>query len=449
MNQQDAFASTQIIFFNPIMKESSGTKTQYFVYLRRLIRLVKWDKRKYTKAQIEFYKKKLCDKEGTIQYRNPSFDSCYCYLLPFDLSVMLAFHQKIVGTDKSEMIIRKIISDFSLPKETATILRNGFKASLGDVDAWSKLFRFKIFKQFKEYLNIVHRNALFLQKKPYNILITATMSAGKSTLINALVGKNISLMQNMACTSKIHTIVSKSFEDGISSEYDHDMSIDATKEELLTDNNDNNSSKITVGTYFNGLLGGHRIILFDSPGVNSNENIEHTEISQRMIQSQKYKLLVYVLNATQLSTTDEEQHLEIVAKHLGRTKILFVMNKIDHLISEDDNVHAIIERQRKFLTSKGFKNPVICPVSSRASFLAKKSRTEGLSRIEQRELENYVDKFERLSLCSYYEKKLKCRLKTTTNDEVQTLLINCGFEYFEKLILNTNKGGNTNGTSIC
>lgn len=449
MNQQDIFASAQIIFFNPILKESSDTKIQYFVYLRKLIHHVRWDKRKYTKAQIAFYKEQLCEDKGTVRYQNPAFDSRYSYLIPFDLSIMLAFHQKVVGTDKSEMIIHKIISDFNLPNEAETVLKNGFAASLGDGNAWNSLLHCKRLKPFKEYLGIVKKNSLFYQERPYNLLITATMSAGKSTLINALVGKNISLMQNMACTSKIHTIVSKSFEDGVSSEYDHDMSIAATTEDLLNDNDDNKSSKITVGTYFNSRLGGHRVILFDSPGVNSSENIEHTEISQKMIRSRKYKLMLYVLNATQLGTTDEEQHLEVVAKHVGRTKIIFVMNKIDHLISEDDNLFAVIERQRKFLISKGFKDPIICPVSSRAAFLAKKSRAEGLSRIEQREIDNYMDKFGYQSLQRYYVEKLNCRPEPTINDEVQMLLNDCGFEYFEKLILSINKGGNTNGTSIC
>lgn len=407
------------------------------MYLKKLIRLAKWDKRKYTKAQIAFYKSKLCEEQGELPiYKKSTLDSQFSYLLPFDLAEMLAYHPKIVNTDKSEMIISRIVSDFELPKEATSFLRKAFQASAGDKSVWDDILCYKPIQDYKEYIKLVSKNTLFIYEKSYNLLITATMSAGKSTLINALVGKNIDLMQNMACTSKIHTIVSKSFEDGISSEYDHDMSIEATKEDLLTNNDDNNSSKITVGTYFNSILGGQRIILFDSPGVNSSENIEHTEISQKMIRSKKYKLLIYVLNATQLGTTDEEQHLEVVAKHFGITKILFVMNKIDNLISEDDNLLAVIEQQYKFLASKGFKNPIICPVSSRAAFLAKKSRTEGLSRIEQREIENYMDKFEQQSLCSYYEKQLNFRSEFATSDEVQKLLNNCGFEYFEKLILN-------------
>ncbi len=449
MNQQDIFASTQIITFNPILRETSDIRTQYFMYLRKLIRIVRWDKRKYTKAQIEFYKDALCGEQGVPTHnRNISLDPRFCYLLPYDLAVMLGFHSKVVKSEKVKTIIDKIISDFNLPKEHTEFFSLEFEAALGSPSAWEDVLRSNLTKGFKRYLKLVKKNISFIKARPYNILITATMSAGKSTLINSLVGKNISLMQNMACTSKIHTIISKPIEDGVSSEYDHDLSMDASKEDLLSDNEDNKSYKITVGTYFNGGLGGKRIILFDSPGVNSSENIEHTEISERMIKSRKYHLLIYVLNSTQLGTTDEEHHLEIVKQRLGRAKIIFVMNKADQLISEDDNFLDSIERQRKFLVSKGFKKPLICPVSSRAAYLVKKSKAEEFSRIERREMENFMDKFERQRLSDYYEEILDCP-HISANNEVDALFVNCGFAHFEKIIVNLYDGGKENGTGIC
>lgn len=449
MNQQDIFASTQIITLNPILKETADIRTQYFMYLRRLIRVVRWDKRKYTKAQIEFYSDALCDEqEIPVHNKDISFDPRFCYLLPYDLAVMLGFHSKVVKSEKVKTIIDKIISDFNLPKEHAEFFSLEFEAALGSLSAWEDVLRSNLTKGFKRYLKLVKKNIGFIKARPYNILITATMSAGKSTLINSLVGKNISLMQNMACTSKIHTIISKPIEDGVSSEYDHDLSMDASKEDLLNDNEENKSYKITVGTYFNGELGGKRIILFDSPGVNSSENVEHTEISQRMIKSRKYRLLIYVLNSTQLGTTDEEHHLEVVKQRLGRAKIIFVMNKADKLLSEEDDFLDSIESQRKFLISKGFKNPLICPVSSHAAYLAKKSKAETLSRLERGEMENYMDKFEMQRLSDYYEKDLGCP-HISTNNEVDALLVNCGFAHFEKVIANLYDGGKENGTGIC
>lgn len=449
MKQQDIFASTQIITFNPILNESAEIRIQYFMYLKRLIHLVRWDKRKYTKAQISFYKSKLCEEQeppkGTITY---SFDSRFCYLLPYDLSIMLGFHPKVTTSEKTKIIVDKIITDFVLPKEHSEFLLKEFEAALGNQMSWEDVLNSKQIRGFKRYLNLVRKNISFVTKKPYNILISATMSAGKSTLINALVGKNVSLMQNMACTSKIHTIISKPMEDGVTSEYDHDLSLNASREDLLSDNDDNKSSKITVGTYFNSELAGKRIILFDSPGVNSSENIEHTEISHQIIKSRRYQLMLYILNSTQLGTTDEEHHLEIVKERLGRAKIIFILNKADQLVSEDDSILNSIEGQRDFLISKGFKNPIICPVSSRAAYLVKKSKHEDLSRLEQREMENYMDKFEQQSLSEYYEKQFKCS-PITADNETDALFVNCGFAYLEKIIANIHDGGKIYGSGIC
>ena len=449
MNQQNVFASTQIIAFNPILKETADTRIQYFMYLRKLIRLVRWDKRKYTRAQMRFYKGILCDGQKVpVHTSSASFDPRFCCLLPYDLAAMLAFHSKVVNSEKAKIIINKIISDFHLPKERAAFFLLEFEASLGSLPAWEEVLRSNLTKGFKRYLKLVKENISFIKARPYNILITATMSAGKSTLINALVGKDISLMQNMACTSKIHTIISKPFEDGVSSEYDHDLSMDASKEDLLSDNENNMSHKIAVGTYFNGGLSGKRIILLDSPGVNSSENAEHAEISQQIIKAKKYQLMIYVLNATQLGTTDEEHHLEIVRQSLGRSNIIFVMNKADKLISEEDNFLDSIDSQRKFLISKGFKKPLICPISCRAAYLVKKSRLEGLSRIERSEIENFMDKFEEQRLADYYEEVLDCPHLSANNEE-DALFINCGFAHFEKMIADLYEGGKADGTDIC
>lgn len=450
MKQLDVLASAQIIMYNPILKENTEMKIQYFIYLRKLLHLVKWDKRKYTKAQIDFYKKILCGENLSPRFiQEANFPVSLCYLMPYDLSLMVAYHEKFICTEKITTVINKIVTDFNLPVWANDFLYREFDAALGDNDAWHEVLNNKTINGYKRYLKVVRNNISFVRRCPYNILITATMSAGKSTLINALVGKNISLTQNMACTSKIHTIISKPFEDGVTSEYDHELSMDATKEELLSDSEDNMSTKILVGTYFNSLLGGKRIILHDSPGVNSSENIEHAEISQKMLHAKKYRLLIYVINATQLGTIDEEHHLEVVKKEAGRTKILFVINKIDYLLTEDDNVFDIIERQRKFLISKGFRDPIICPVSSRAAYLVKKNENEKLSRIERREMDNLMDKFEQISLSSYYESNLHCPPIPNSSDEFKSLSRNCGFTYFEKIIEHLTNGGKINGTGLC
>lgn len=370
-------------------------------------------------------------------------------MIPFDLSMIMMFNSKVLNDEKIDLIIEKIVLDYNLSNKSKRILKNEFAAVLGDEKSWNNILRNKSLKEIRNYLRFVRKNVLFINKKPFNILITATMSAGKSTLINALVGKNISLMQNMACTSKIHTIVSKPVEDGITSEYDYNYTIDATKEELLNDHDDNKLNKLFVSTYFNSLLGGQRLVLFDSPGVNSSENIDHMEISRKMIYTKKYNLMFYVLNATQLRTEDDEKHLEFVLNKIGRTKIIFILNMVDHLISECEDISSVIERQRKYLISKGYKKPIILPVSARAAYLVKKSKYNELTKLEQREIENCIDKFEQFSLAPYYESISGIKINISSLDEVQNLFANCGFAYLEKIIVHIIKGGKINDTDIC
>lgn len=434
LKQLDRFAGVQIIKLSPILEESAQVRLQYYAYLKRLIRMGKWDQRKYARAQLAFYNEILCGDLGTCSLpRRISFDPRFCMLLPYDLVTILGYHAGIITPDRIELLVSRIASDFSLKIRETDHLFKAFEAAMGDMAAWQSVLRRNRSKEFFDYLNMVRRNIRHLQLRPFQILITATMSAGKSTLINALVGKDISRMQNMACTSKLHKIVSKPMDDGVTGEYDHSLTMNASPEELLEDNNENKSSLIIVGTYFESALAGKRIVLIDSPGVNSSQNQEHARITEQVLHAGRHRLILYVLNATQLGTNDESRHLELVRQKLGRRKIIFVMNKIDKLISEDEDLMGILERQKNFLVSKGFTNAMICPVSSRAAYLARKKQRDSLSRIEQREIENYMYKFEESSLTEYYETVLD-RPGYTSKDETEALLINCGFSYLETIL---------------
>ena len=267
------------------------------------------------------------------------------------------------------------------------------------------------------------------------------MSAGKSTFINSLIGKYVCLSQNMACTSKIHSIINKPFEDGFSYEYDHDLVMTAGKEELLNDNELNTSDKIIVATLFCGILSEERIVMNDSPGVNFSGDIEHKTITDKLIKGRKYDLLIYVMNSTQLATNDEDEHLEFVKQTIGRKPIIFVLNKIDAYNTEEENVFDTIQRQREYLIKKGFKNPIVCPLSARAGYLSKQFCTGLLTRSEERELYNYVDKFEQMQLTKYYDDNFpKVRVFNREREEEQ-LLKTCGLAYVEQIIREYVRGG--------
>lgn len=294
---------------------------------------------------------------------------------------------------------------------------------------------------YSELMDCWRKNRGFLLQPWTRFLVTANMSAGKSTFINALTGKNISLSQNIACTSKIHFIISKPFEDGFTFEFDHALVLNAGKDELLNDNDLNSSDNILVSTYYNGLLGGKKLLFYDTPGVNYSGEIHHKEMTRQLLALGDYEVILYVMDGTQLRTEDEAEHLKYVCQHVKQRTVLFILNKIDAFNPEEENIYEIVKNQKKYLEEAGFMNPRICPISSKAAYLAKKSYIEKMTRMERRELDALIFKFEQMKLPEYYKKSFSNIYISDMKDEAMQLQKNCGLAYVEKIVAALTTGG--------
>lgn len=444
-------SGSQIIVWNPIVRESWDLRKMYFDYLKKCIHIGKWRNRKFVRAQIKVYSSVLCgDMENDTKHCAYSKKRLkkYRFYLFFDLIAILGYEYASAMSDSMNRVKEHIYRDFLMPEEEINFVANIIKVLSVD-SAWELIEESPFFKKYYKYIELVKNNRHFIEQKPYRVMVTATMSAGKSTFINALTGKQTCLSQNMACTSKIHSVIGKAYEDGYSCEYDHDLVLNAGKDELMENNEANESNKILVSTYYNGILGGKRIIVSDSPGVNFSRDMEHKEITNKMVRAKKYDMLIYLMNATQLGTNDDEEHLQYVRKYIGRTPVIFVINKIDMFNSEDENVEDAIYRQIKYLQSQGFKKPIVCPVSSQAGYLAKKSQGNNLNRLENRELGIFIDKFEDTNFTDFYKKYYpEISVNNSKKEEIQ-LLKNCGIVYVEEIIKLYYEGGKINGTSLC
>lgn len=425
---------SHIIERNPILHEDIGIKKEYILKLTELVKSGKWDKRKFESSELSAYKKIILDSEDN---KNTHEIEYYKYFIIFDLFHILGYEIKRKDIEKVDTIKKKYYELFENVQSDKKLIDNIFSSFISnDTRKIKGLMKREELNEEREYISLIRENIIFKKKKPHAVMVTATMSAGKSTFINALVGKYICLSQNMACTSKIHSIVNKAFEDGYAYEYDHDLVLTAGKEELLNDNELNTSDRIVVGTKITGELSNERIIINDSPGVNYSENQEHKIITEKLIKRKNYNLLIYIMNATQLGTNDEEVHLEYVKKTIGRTPILFVVNKIDTFNTEEENIIETVKRQNEYLKKKGFKNPIVCPVSAKAAYLSKQFTKSELSRVEKRELYSLVDKFQEMNLPKYYSEMFKNIKIPNSQSEEEQLLKTSGMAYVEKIIKN-------------
>ena len=256
-----------------------------------------------------------------------------------------------------------------------------------------------------------------LSKPIKKIVVTANMSAGKSTLINTLIGKKLLQTKNEACTSREYKVINKSFEDGLISAFDKTLNLNVSLDELKNDEK-NSLDKIYIGTYFNGLGNKQRFCFVDTPGVNYSKNIKHEQLTKKIIEQKNYDKLVYVINSNYLGTNDDAQYLEYIAEKVKDKEIIVVLNKLDSFDIDEDDIKESIDKVYKDLLRYGLKNSKVCPTSAYAGLLAKrKIAGEELSRIESRKLENYIYQFEEpeYDLSVFYEDDVNILVKNYIN----------------------------------
>ena len=239
-------------------------------------------------------------------------------------------------------------------------------------------------------------NAVF----PINVI--ATMSSGKSTLINALLGKKLMPSKNEACTATITEILDIDRPSFSAAAYDEDgreiqQIPDLTYDVMAELNADENISRI----YAEGDIPfldarDTSLVLVDTPGPNNAQNQAHQNTTYRAINNDSNNLILYVLNGTQLSTNDDASLLRYIAEQIQkggkqmRDRFLFVINKMDAFNPEEENIENVIRSAKRYLATYGIEDPQIFPCSA---FTALNIRThlsnidiDNLSRAEERQL---------------------------------------------------------------
>lgn len=212
----------------------------------------------------------------------------------------------------------------------------------------------------------------------FEVSVIATMSAGKSTLINALLGREIMPSKNEACTAtitRIKDVDSKmnfsaqalNNENVIINEYD-DVGIE-TMAEL---NDDERVTLIKMEGDIPFIFSKNvQLVLFDTPGPNNSRSQSHKDYAYEIIKEKSKPVVIYVLNATQLAVNDDNYLLGAVAQAMqvggkqSKDRFMFLVNKIDEFDTENnDSVDDALESVRSYLEEHGIKNPNVYATSA-------------------------------------------------------------------------------------
>ena len=386
---------------HPMNDAKTSLKKQYYLALEYFVKASGSDK--YVISRLEQYKRRFyCNKKITnsevkikkiiyaLNSRKQHWRKEHRYWLMCDIALILMDDHLIDQTSK-EMQKYMTTRQWKMFDILLEALKSGNKINFNSI-AFAK----NLIQQYR-------KNSSFHKKEMRRFIVTANMSAGKSTLINALIGKPLARTSQEVCTGNLSYLYSKPFEDNCIHLRNNTFTYEASPEDLT---NISWEHKTQIASFFRGMDEmTDRLCIIDTPGVNSVINRQHGRISREALKNEQYEKVLYILNANKLGTDEEIAHLKWIAENIQKDKIIFILNKLDDFKTADDDIDVSLSRVKKDLAILGFDNPYICPMCAYFALLIKmKLYGDQLTEDELDDYALYIKKFNRPmhDLSKYY-----------------------------------------------
>ncbi|WP_424409587.1 dynamin family protein [Pasteurella sp. PK-2025] len=330
-------------------------------------------------------------------------------------------HNIFNGDDRFDVIFKGVEADYLDLLEAAEVAKKqGMSINIDWEQTESSESRLKKIQHLMDeaekhpiFADKIHSSKGELQKnlkiafnKDFDVYVAATMSAGKSTLINAMLGCDLLPAANQATTATIAQITDNDkmdighFEGSrFNKEGEEIDGLQIVTLDMLKEWNSKPDTKLIKLT---GNIQGIkeresvRLVLTDTPGPNNSQDPEHNRITMSYIQdSQRNPLILYLLNATQLATYDDQNVLGEISKIMqqggkqAKDRFIFVVNKMDQFDPEKEgSIEQALEEVKKYLIKNGIDNPQIYPVSAHLAHLLRKknSTPNSMTRKEKSDL---------------------------------------------------------------
>lgn len=302
----------------------------------------------------------------------------------------------------------------------------GWQISANDIEELRKLFSMKkaIFDKCKsfassrvkfeskhahtliDFTNFLDMDYKYSLLPVINIGICATMSAGKSTLVNALLGYDFLPARNEATTACITSVHDNDYlgEKNVPAISVGDRSISAVTHdvdaEILDDWNGNQSTnRIVIQADLENISSSNAIVaVHDTPGTNNSGDNSHHDTTINFFAKNKMDAIIYVVNVEHAMTTDGDTLLrELQKKILSQSNIpvIFVLNKADSIDNEKENFSDLIFQFKKEIAKLGFdKDSNVIPVSAKAARLFKMALKGKADRFTEKEKRDFSTLFE-------------------------------------------------------
>lgn len=215
--------------------------------------------------------------------------------------------------------------------------------------------------------------------------VVATMSAGKSTLINALLARKLMPSKAGACTATITKIQDNDDDtfkaiavDANKTEIEHYSVLDYKTMMSLNKNPDVSEIQVTGNIPF-VTSEEVSLVLIDTPGPDNARDKKHGLVTAKALDQSSKMLVLYVMNGGKLHDDAQDAFLKKIAKSMSvggkqsRERFMFVINKLDAYDEEDDDIaEETIPDTIKYLEDMGIENPNIFPAAAEPALLIRR-----------------------------------------------------------------------------
>ena len=156
----------------------------------------------------------------------------------------------------------------------------------------------------------------------FEVCVVATMSAGKSTLINAMLGAKLMPSKQEACTAIITRIKDNDSQSWKAKVYGQDKRLLETHEELTYKkmvrlNEEEEVSIIEVNGDIPFVDSENiSLVLIDTPGPNNSRDPEHKKVQSEFLSKSSKSVVLYIMEGT-FGSDDDNQLLRRVADSMA------------------------------------------------------------------------------------------------------------------------------------